>query len=54
MKGIVNKFFSEVCLVNQPFVKEPKQSVADVVNDAAKKAGGEISITRFVRFQLGA
>jgi elongation factor Ts len=54
LKGIVNKFYSEVCLVNQPFVKEPKQSVTDVVNAAAKATGDTLTVTRFTRFQLGA
>ncbi|MDD4101027.1 MAG: translation elongation factor Ts [Kiritimatiellae bacterium] len=54
LKGIVNKFFSEVCLVNQPFVKEPKQSVTDVVKACEKMTGDTITIKRFVRFQLGA
>ena len=54
LKGIVNKFFAEVCLVNQPFVKESKQSITDVIKEAAKKAGGAVKVTRFARFQLGA
>jgi elongation factor Ts len=54
LKGIVNKFYSEVCLVNQPFVKEPKQSVTDVVQACEKTAGDVLTIKRFVRFQLGA
>ena len=54
LKGIVNKFYSEVCLVNQPFVKEPKQTVTDVVKACEKTVGDSITITRFVRFQLGA
>jgi len=54
LKGIVNKFYSDVCLVNQPFVKEPKQSITDIVNACAKATGDTITIKRFVRFQLGA
>jgi elongation factor Ts len=54
LKGKIQKFFSEICLIDQPFVKEPKQSVTQVVNDAAKKAGDTLTVTRFVRFQLGA
>jgi elongation factor Ts len=53
LKGIVNKFYSDVCLINQPFVKEPKQSITDVVNAAAKATGDTLTITRFARFQLG-
>lgn len=54
LKGIVNKFFSDVCLVNQPFVKEPKQTVTDVVKACEKATGDVLTIKRFVRFQLGA
>ncbi len=54
LKGIVNKYFSDVCLVNQPFVKEPKQTVTDIVKACEKATGDVITIKRFVRFQLGA
>lgn len=54
LKGIVNKFFSEVCLVNQPFVKEPKTTVTDIVKACEKANGDTITIKRFVRYQLGA
>lgn len=54
LKGKIKKFYSEICLVDQAFVKEPKQSVTQVVNAAAKQADSAITITRFVRFQLGA
>ncbi len=54
LKGKVKKFFAEVCLVDQPFVKEPKISVTDLVNACAKECDDTIVIKRFVRFQLGA
>ena len=54
LKGIVNKFYSDVCLVHQPFVKEPKQTVTNIVNACEKAIGDTITIKRFVRFQLGA
>jgi elongation factor Ts len=54
LKGIVNKYFSDVCLINQPFVKEPKQTITDVVKACEKATGDAIAIKRFVRFQLGA
>lgn len=54
LKGIVNKYYADVCLVNQPFVKEPKQSVTDVIKAAAKAAGTTLTVSRFVRYQLGA
>jgi elongation factor Ts len=54
LKGKIKKFFSEICLVNQPFVKEPKMSITDVVNTCAKECDDTIEIKRYVRFQLGA
>lgn len=54
LKGIVNKFYSDVCLINQPFVKEPKMTITDVIKACEKAVGDSITITRFVRFQLGA
>ena len=54
LNGIVNKFYADVCLVNQPFVKEPKQSITEVVAAAAKTVGDTLTVTRFARFQLGA
>jgi elongation factor Ts len=53
VEGRVNKWFKEVCLVDQLFIKEQKQSVTDVIKDVCAKAGGKITIKRFVRFQLG-
>lgn len=54
LKGKINKFFSEICLVDQPFVKEPKMSITDIVKACEKDCGDTIKIKKFVRFQLGA
>lgn len=54
LKGKIKKFFSAICLVDQPFVKEPKMSIADVVKACEKDCDDTIAIKRFVRFQLGA
>jgi elongation factor Ts len=54
LKGKIQKFYSDVCLVHQPFVKEPKQTVTDVMKACEKAVGDTIAIKRFVRFQLGA
>jgi elongation factor Ts len=51
--GRINKFFSENCLVEQNFVKDPDKSVRDILVAAAKSVGGEMKIARFVRFKLG-
>ena len=54
LKGKIEKFFADSCLVNQPFVKEPKMSITQLVDDTAKAIGTTIAVKRYVRFQLGA
>ena len=51
--GKMAKFYEEVCLLEQPFIKEPKTTIADLVKAASAKAGGEIKVVRFVRYTLG-
>jgi elongation factor Ts len=51
--GKMNKFFAENCLLQQPFVKDDSKTVEQVVAEAAKAAGGQASIKRFVRFEVG-
>ncbi|MCP4611854.1 MAG: elongation factor Ts [Planctomycetes bacterium] len=51
--GKMRKFFAENCLLDQPFVKDDSKSVAEVLTDAAKQAGGEATIKRCVRFEVG-
>ena len=53
VEGRVNKFYSEVCLVEQPFVKDPDRAVGDLLREAGKKLGGEVAVAGFVRFKLG-
>jgi len=53
IEGKIRKFFVENCLLEQPFVKDDSKSVAQVLADAAKQAGGEAKIKRFVRFEVG-
>jgi elongation factor Ts len=55
LQGRLEKFFSEVCLMRQVFVKDPqqKQTVQDLVNSMIAKLGENIVVRRFVRFQLG-
>ncbi|MBN2588419.1 MAG: elongation factor Ts [Sedimentisphaerales bacterium] len=51
--GKISKFFAENCLVEQPFVKDDSKTVAQVLTDAAKQAGGQAKIVKYVRFELG-
>ncbi|MHC4242432.1 MAG: translation elongation factor Ts [Planctomycetota bacterium] len=53
VEGKMRKFFAENCLLDQPFVKDDSKSVAQVLADAAKQAGGEAKIKRCVRFEVG-
>ena len=53
LRGKLKKHFAEVCLIDQPFVKEPKMSVTDIVKAAEKTTGDTITVKRFVRYQLG-
>jgi elongation factor Ts len=51
--GKLEKFFRDVCLLEQPFIKDPDRSVAKWLSDVVGRAGGSITVKRFVRFQLG-
>jgi elongation factor Ts len=53
IEGKMKKFFVENCLLDQPFVKDDSKSVAQILAEAAEQAGGEASIRRFVRFEVG-
>jgi len=53
VSGRINKFFKEICLLEQPFVKDPDQSVTKIVEAVAKEAGDEIAVAAFARFALG-
>lgn len=53
VEGKLNKFYTENCLLLQPFVKDDGKSVEQVLADAARQAGGKAKIRRFVRFEVG-
>ena len=52
--GKMNKFFSEVCLLNQPYVRDPDLTIEGLLNELKVKTGENVIIRRFARFQLGA
>ena len=54
VEGKLEKFFSTVCLVDQPFVKLPEKSVKEILTEQIAKIGENIQVRRFVRYQLGA
>ena len=51
--GRINKFFEEICLLEQPYIRDPKMKVVDLVNNLIAKIGENIVVKRFVRYQLG-
>lgn len=52
-QGKMDKFYQEVCLMEQSFVKDPNKSIKDLTKELISKVGENIIIRRFVRFQLG-
>ena len=53
VEGRIKKYYKEVCLLEQEFVKDPSRTISQLVGDATNKIGEKISIRRFVRFQMG-
>ncbi len=53
VEGKMKKYFSEACLLEQAFVKNPDIAVQDLLNELIAKTGENIVISRFSRFQLG-
>jgi elongation factor Ts len=51
--GKIDRFYSEVCLLEQAFIKDPDKKVGDVVNDAIARLGENIQVRRFSRYHLG-
>jgi elongation factor Ts len=52
-EGKLNKFFKESCLLNQQYVRNPDMTIQDLLNEMIAKIGENITIKRFVRFQIG-
>jgi elongation factor Ts len=53
VEGKLEKFYSTVCLLEQPFVKVQEKTVKEILTEKISKTGENIQISRFVRFQLG-
>lgn len=51
--GKLGKFFEEVCLLDQPYIREDKLKVRDLITQAIAKIGENIKIRRFVRYEVG-
>lgn len=54
IEGRIAKYFKEVCLNEQPFVKNGDQTIKDLLKDASKTCGSELTIKSFVRYEMGA
>jgi elongation factor Ts len=53
VEGRLEKFYSEVCLLDQPFIKDTNKSITDLLGEFCAKIGENIVIRRFTRYQLG-
>ena len=53
VEGRMSKFYEEVCLLEQPFIRENTISVGDLIRTAAAKLGDSIKVARFVRYKVG-
>ncbi len=51
--GRIEKYYKEVCLLEQPFVKDPDKTISDLITESIAKIGENIAIRRFTRYQLG-
>lgn len=54
IEGKLEKYFSETCLLEQPFIKDPDVRIKELVTQAVAKLGENIVVKRFVRFEVGA
>ena len=53
VEGKIEKFYKDVCLMSQQYVKDPQKNITDVLKETIAKIGENIQIKRFVRFQIG-
>jgi len=50
--GRLNKFFGEICLLEQPFIRDPDMTVEDLIKETIARLGENIQVARFVRYEL--
>ena len=53
VEGKLQAYYKEVCLMEQPFIKDDTRTIGDLISEAAAKVGENIAVRRFARFQLG-
>ncbi len=53
VEGKMERFYSEVCLLEQGFIKDPDRKVGDLIQEAIRRLGEKVQVRRFVRYHLG-
>ncbi|MBI5400440.1 translation elongation factor Ts [Candidatus Saganbacteria bacterium] len=53
LAGRIEKFYGEICLMEQPYIRDPKKTIKDLLAELAAKIGENIIVRRFTRYQLG-
>ena len=53
IEGKLEKYYSTVCLLDQPFVKQPEKTMKNILTEKVAKIGENIQVRRFIRYQLG-
>ena len=53
VEGKLEKYYSTICLLDQPFVKQPDKTVKEILTEQISKIGENIQVRRFIRYQLG-
>lgn len=53
VEGRIGKYYEEYCLMEQTFVKDPDKTISQLLNEKISQIGENISIRRFVRYELG-
>jgi len=53
INGRIEKYYSEVCLIDQPFIRDQKKTIKDLLGELTAKIGENVVVRRFTRYQLG-
>ena len=53
IEGKMDKYFQEICLLEQPFIKDPDKTVKDLITESIATLGENITVGRFTRFAIG-
>ncbi|MBQ7977910.1 MAG: translation elongation factor Ts, partial [Clostridia bacterium] len=53
VEGRINKYFKEVCLLEQEYFRDPTKTIRDLITEAVAKTGEKITLRRFTRYEMG-